>query len=310
MPQPNQVPKLQFPDMPSDFQQHYQQLIDTVNTLSGYNGTVQLSNHLDLSGNRVMNIGAPVEENDALSSGVAKGSYSAPVLGPQLESNGTAPLKTLRQINNGSQREQQSSFLNDLMSSVPSANGIFPVATTVGGGVQVVVPPSLFTFADGSSIMLMTRTDILSLPASFTITSITVTGNVVTVVTSTPTGLAAGGAMTISGVTPSQFNGSFTVTSIISATSFTYQDDIGTGSGSGGSVDLNNVYYYAVKKRSPMVHLLGPYSGDTAANRLNANYDGLQIVAVVVITSGGSLVASTGGGGSPIIGSATAGVFF
>jgi hypothetical protein len=46
-------------------------------------------------------------------------------------------------------------------------------------------------------------------------------------------------------------------------------------------------------------------------NRLQANFDSFQIVAVVVITNSGGQVLLSGGGGSPITGaSPAAGAFF
>jgi hypothetical protein len=133
---------------------------------------------------------------------------------------------------------------------------------------------------------------------------------VVTVVTTAATGLAAGGAFTIIGVTPTGFNGNFSTTSVTPPDTFTYQDLLGTVAGSGGDVQLNNVWYYTAKKRSSDIFLLGPFSGDTADNRLNANVDGFQIVAVVVLTNSGGIIQSSGGGGSPISGSPAAGAFF
>ena len=95
-----------------------------------------------------------------------------------------------------------------------------------------------------------------------------------------------------------------------SSYTFTYQEDLGTVSGSGGKVELNNCYYYAVAKRSSVVALDGPFNGDTAQNRLKVSSDGSQIVAVVVLTNSGTQVSSSGGGGSAIVGSPTAGAFF
>ena len=309
MPLPNQLPKLNF-DVDPVFQQWLNQVCDTVNTHSGYLGPIQVANHLDMGGFRVTGVGAPVDPTDAIASAVAEGKYSATALKPQLESGSKSPLSTYRIINSSTQREAQSSWLNDLMSPVPSATGILPQPVNVMGGVQVTIPSEPFKFADRSTITLIGRTDILSSPTTFSITSISVSGNVVTVETSAPTGLTVGAGFTVFGVSPPQFNGSYTVATVIDPTHFTYQDDIGTGSGSGGQIDLNNVYYYAARKRSNTLHLLGPYSGDTARNRLNAGYDGNQIVAVVTLIGSGALLSSTGGGGSPITGSPAAGVFF
>ena len=310
MPQPNQVPKLQFPEMDPVFQQHYSQLIDTVNTLCGYNGPTKLADALDLGGKRIMNIGAAVEETDALSSGLAESQYSASALSPELAPSGSRPMPGYRILGSATQRESQSSFLNDLMSTPPNSNGILPTLTSGVGTVTVTIPASLFTFADGSTLLLQARTDILTVPAEFAISAISCVGNLVSV-TCAPSGLVAGQAATITGVDPASFNGTFP---IISSTSggadLEYQLDLGTVSGAGGFVQVNGVYYYSVAKRSTIIRLFGPYASDTLQNRLQASPDGYQIVAVVTLTRSGGILDSTGGGGSPIVGSPTAGSLF
>ena len=292
------------------FQQHYQQLIDTVNTLAGFNGEIELSDHLNMGGKNIKNVAEPVNPTDVISSFVANKKYSASALAPQLESGASQSLKSYRQLGNQQQRESNSSWLTDLMSTPPSANTIYPTLTNVGGGVKVSLPSSLFTFADGSTVFLTGRTDLLSKPAQYAISAISCVGNVVSV-TAAATGLAAGQVGTITGVAPSSFNGTFTmITSSGGGANLQYQLDLGTVSGAGGFVQVNGCYYYAVKKRTNFISLLGPFSGDTLQNRLQANFDGFSIVAVVVLTASGGQVAQSGGGGSPIVGSPTAGSFF
>ncbi len=319
MPLPNQLGKFQFVSLQPDEQRQIDQLTDAINSLIGYNGTVKLSNHLDLQGNRIMNVGAPVSPTDALSSGVAEAAYSATALQPKLQANGEAPLNQYRILGSNSQREPSSSFLNGLMSTVPNANQIVPHITNEGDAVQVVIPSSPFQFADGTSAILNGRTDLLSLPAEYTITSISVAGNVVTVVFSyssaTPPNIVAGNAGTIDGVSPSGFNGTFAWTFVAVDTgaktvTLQYQDGSVSGSGSGGTVQENGVWYYAAKRGSSNVYLFGPFSGDTLQNRLQSCFDGFQIVAVVNITASGGQVSMSGGGGSAIVGSPTAGSFF
>lgn len=311
---PNQLSKPLFSDsdgVSPALQAWLSQLADTVNSHSGYNGPVTLANHLDLANNRVMNVAAPVDPTDALSSGVAQGQYSVQALAPQLEANSKTGLKSMRRVGDTNQRETSSSFLNDLMSSVPNANEIYPLISNSGSQVQVIIPASLFTWADGSTIMLISRTDLLSKPAAYTISTISCTGNVVTIVLTAASGLAAGQVMTVTGVVPPSFNGTYPIASSTGGgTTLTYQLDLGTTSGSGGSVETNSVFYYTVKKRDPTVHLLGPFPSDTMQNRLQAAFDGFQIVAVVVITNSGGQAEQSGGGGSPITGSPTAGVQF
>jgi hypothetical protein len=310
MPLPNELPKMSFEGVDPAFQKWLDQVADTINSHSGYNGPVKFADHLDMGGKRVTNIGAPVAVTDAISHSFAEKKYSAAALKPQLQAGSSQPLDTYRQINNQNQREVVSSWLNDLMSTPPSANAIIPLTTPSMGGISVTIPASPFTFADKSTVMLESRTDLLTLPISYAISAISCIANLVTVQTTLPITLTVGQGVTITGVSPSGFNGSFTVTSYTAPNIFTYQDDLGTVSGSGGNVELLNVYYYLVRKRSTKVSLIGPVSGDTAQNRLNANFDASQIVAVVVLTNSGSQVASSGGGGSAIVGSPTAGVFF
>ena len=310
MPPPNQLSKINFPSLQPDEQKQMDQLVDTINFHSGYNGPISLANHIDMGGRRITNVGAPQSPTDALPSVTAEARYSALALRPHISPGGKASMSGYRQIGSQSQREPTSSHLNDLMSSVPSANAIFPFLTNVMGGVQVAIAPSLFTFADGSTVLLQGRTDILSLPTTFVIATIGSVGDLVTVTTTAPNGLSSGEVVGISGVTPSGFNGTQQLTSATPPVTFTYQDSLGTVSGSGGVVSLNGVYYYAVAKRSRKITILGPFFADTAQNRLDANFDGFQIVAVVVITGSGGSVSQTGGGGSPVIGSPAAGAFF
>lgn len=310
MAQQNQLSKPTFTGLPADFLIHYSQLIDTINSLQGYSGVIKLNNHIDLGGSQIKNVGAPTDPADAITQGVAEASYSAPVLAPKLEATGSNPLKSIRRLGDPNQRESNSSWLNDLMSTPPSANAIYPLLSNVTGGVQVIIPASPFTFADGSTLILQSRTDVLSLPTSYTISTISCTSNLVTVQTTASISVSRGQVVTVTGVSPSGFNGVWEVTSYTPPNEFTYQDFLGTVVGSGGTVELGNTYYYTVKKRSTVVNLIGPLSGDNATNRLNACFDGSQIVAVIGLTASGGIVSQTGGGGSPILGSPSAGCFF
>lgn len=310
MPTPNQLGIISPPGDDPAFNQHYTQLTNAVNTLIGYNGPIGLKDHIDMGGKRVTNVGPPEDITDAISHSFANSKFSPSVIRPQLESNGSAPMQSMRRLNDANQREQQSSYLNDLMSSVPNANEIIPFFTTMGGGVQVVINPTRFQFADGAIVQLLGRTDLLSFPATFTISSISSVGDVVTLVTTAATGLTAGQVATIQGVSPVGFNGVELITSATPPFTLTYQASLGTVSGSGGQLLINGVYYYAVNKRNNRIHLFGPFASDSPRNRIGANFDGSQIVAVVVITSGGGQLQQSGGGGTPTTGSPVGGTFF
>lgn len=310
MPKPNQLGKPSFEGLDPIFAQHYSQMIDTVNTLAGYNGEVELSNHLNMGGNNVKGLGAPTSPTDALASGVAARAYSPSVIAQALKPGMPNSIVGYRQINSKTQREQQSSWLNDLMSTPPSANNIFPIIGPSMGGVLVGIPASPFTFSDGTTVNLLAYTHLLSLPTSFTIVSISSSGTTVTAVLSSAPPYAAGSVINVDGVTPSSFDGTNIVLTSVAGATITWTASLGTLTGSGGTVSAAGVYYFLASKRSNVITLLGPFGADTAHNRLQANFDGFQIIAVVVVTASGGQVELSGGGGSPISGSPTAGTFF
>src|SRR5262249_26963057 len=75
------------------------------------------------------------------------------------------------------------------------------------------------------------------------ITSATESGNVVTITTATATGLSVGNQITITGVSVNGYNGGlFTVTSILSDTSFTYTDLIPKLPASSGGKVFGNIF--------------------------------------------------------------------
>ena len=93
MGQRNQIAKQTFKDIPQEFQMHYSGVVDSVNTLLGYSGTIPMQNNLDVQGNNVQNVANPVAPTDALNLQTAESKYSPTVVGPQLDVGGTSSLK-------------------------------------------------------------------------------------------------------------------------------------------------------------------------------------------------------------------------
>jgi len=297
--------------MGTEFNQHYQQMVDTVNSLTGYNGSIQLKNHIDMGGNRVTNVGSAVTGSDVLTQTVGNNSYSASALRPQLEANGSNPLQTTRRLNDQNQQELYSSFLNSTYSTVPNANTSQVFFTNVDSThTQITVPAMKLSFADSSYVTTSARTDTVSNPTTITISTASSTGNTVTIVTLTAHGLSAGSVVYIAGVSNGVFNGTWVVTGVSDAFTFTFTASLGTQTGTGGTITTGKVYYYYASRYSTVLTPVGGFTGDTAANRLNAAKDGSQIVVVATITQSGGQVSNSGGGGSPISGSVTAGTFF
>lgn len=310
MPVPQKLGKIHFTSLQPDENIFLSQMIDAVNTLGGHSGEVTLSNHLNLNGNKITNVGPAETATDVLTSGQAETKYSAAALKPQLQAGGKSSLNTYRMLNASTQREQQSSWLNDLMSTPPSASTVFPTISNSGGGVSVSIPASVFTYADGSTVNIQGRVDLLSLPAQYAISSLTVSGGIVTC-NCAASGLIAGEVAIIVPGTNATFAGTFQLTSSTGGGSvLQMQNPAASGTDTSGFVQIGNVYYYSIRKKANSLTLNGPYSADTAQNRLQVNYDGAAIVAVVVVTNSGAQISNSGGGGSPITGSPSAGSFF
>lgn len=97
-------------------------------------------------------------------------------------------------------------------------------------------------------------------------------GNVVTVTTTTAHGFSAGVQVTIAGVTDSSFNGTFTITSILGPTRFTYAQTAGNATSGGGTATLQSATFKWA------------YNGSTAAGSVltspSISLDGKRIVYV------------------------------
>jgi hypothetical protein len=94
MPKPPKLGKITFSSLPLQEQIQMSNLQDAVNILGGHSGEVELSNHLNLSGNKIKNVGAAQEPKDVVTSEVAEANYSARALRPKLEAAGEASLRT------------------------------------------------------------------------------------------------------------------------------------------------------------------------------------------------------------------------
>ena len=107
-----------------------EQLAGCRNILGGHSGEIELSNHLNLGGKKISNVAPGEGATDVLTSEVAEAKYSAAALQPQLQAGSKTPLGTYRMLNSGTQREQTSSWLNDLLSTPPNSNTINPIVSS------------------------------------------------------------------------------------------------------------------------------------------------------------------------------------
>ncbi len=297
-----------FPELSPELNQWLSTVTDSLNSIAGYNGPAYVNDHLSIEGNRLMNVGTPVSSTDAISSGHAESKYSASSLQPQLEIGGSAPLNSYRVLNSRAQQEQYSSHLNSLMSAVGNANTIVPTVSTSGGSSTITIPASIFQYSDGSKKYFPGRSDTVSNPASFTISTWSVTAGVATVNTTATNTVALNGSVTITG--SGGIDGTWPVVGVASGTQFTISVPFGNNTGLGGTVATGSVFYYTAIRNNPILQINSvPSTSDTPYNRLPISNDQKQLVCIVTLNSSGSVSGGSAGGGTPT-NAANGGSFF
>ena len=283
------------------FNQQFSNVVNLLNGLAGFNGPIKFPNHVDMGGNRLMNVGAAESESDAVSQSFATQNYGAAALSPQIEALGKSVMQTYRRLSDQNQREKYSSFLNATGSTPPASNSSIVVfGPPSGGTVTATVTAGLLQRVDGSVSPYSSRTDTLTLPTSYSIASLTRSGNTVTAVTSLPTGILVGEGFTVTGASDPTFDGTFMVATIISSTSFTYYQGGVNASSSGGSLASGGVFYYTLRYGQTSLGLVSSLgSVDTTSERVGSSRDGTVIIAVVALTASGGDVLNSAAGASP-----------
>jgi len=311
MPTPPQLGKFNFTSLKPEENIQLGLIVDRINHTLGYSDQpFTPAQGIDLQGKTIANVGAPVGKSDAVSLAVAELRYSAPALKPQLDAGGSSTMVGYRQLGSKSQRENNSSWLNDLMSTPPNSNTIFPTISASGAQYQVSIPASTFVFADGSQLYVQGRTDLLSKPSQYAISSLSVAAGVVTCDVAA-TGLVAGEVVTCVPGSNLSYAGTFQLTSSASGgTVLQWQSGAAAGTDTTGDIQVQGVFYYTLPKRSRTLHLAGAFSADNLTNRLSVSSDGTQIVAVVTITNSGAQISQSGGGGTPLTTNPAAGGIF
>jgi hypothetical protein len=294
-------------DSLSLFNQSYTNVVNQLNNLLGFNGPIPVNAHLNLQGNRILNVGAAVDPSDAVSQSFGNTQYGASALKPYFEALGKQVMQTYRRLSDKNQREQYSSFLNQILNTAPTANTSFVDFGAPGGGtISATVTAGYHQRVDSSVVPYTARTDTLTLPTAYSISSIALSGGIVTVVTSSPTGLVAGNGFSATGVTDTSFDGTFAASTVV-GTTITYVQGGPNASSGGGNISVGGVYYYNLAYGQSALGLVGGFSSDTWSNRVQASQDGTTIIAVVVTnSSGGDGTNSAGGATPPVTGSAVA----
>lgn len=145
------------PEGISEFQDMWRELIQQVNISQGVHGPIPVYNHIDLQGNRVMNVGTPPAgtTTDALSQKAADPMYSTSTQQAAMEAVGAKMLQTTRRLNDGTQQHRISTDLNT-QGSVPPSNitGTLSWTTVAGVSITWTWTSIIVQYADLSSIAI------------------------------------------------------------------------------------------------------------------------------------------------------------
>ena len=278
---------------------NFQNLFQQIRMLSGQAGTIKLSDHLDLNGKRIMNVGSAETETDVVTLSYATLNYGPAALTPQIQALGKYVMANYRRLGDQNQREPSSSFLVKILNTAPTSNTSFITAgSPSGGNVAVTISSGTHDRVDGSSIPYSSRTDTLALPTQYAITHLQRTSGIVTAVTAV-TPLGVGDGFSVINSSDSSFDGTFSVLTG-GGGSFTYaQGGPDTGAVTGGSISIGGVYYYTIDYGNDKLGLAGPFSSDTWGNRRVSSPDGTTIIGVVVLNGNGLDTTASAAGGTP-----------
>lgn len=285
--------------------QNLTNIVKQVSALSGSGGVVKMPGGIDLAGSKITGAGETdnPQPGELVTHAYARKNFGADAIAPQLEAGGKNSLKSVRRINDKAQRENSSSFLNNLMNTSPTVNDATVSFSGVGGGaVTIFVSSGSHQFVDNDTVVAFaSRNDTVSLPVSTAISTATRTGGLSTIVTATPHGKSPGQTINVGGVSDSSFDGQFVVASAPSSTSLTYRQIAPDAlTAMGGTLGANGIYYYYLRANTNTLSVAGPFSDDSQQNRLSVNVDGQVLIAVAVVNqTGGDLTESSAGATPP-----------
>lgn len=148
------------------FNDHVNKMVTAINTLFGLHGPVPIQNSINMGGNTIQNLGAPVNPTDALHQQAATQQFGPAVIQAQMEVTGNNMLQTFRMLNNQVQREQYSSFLNDVLNLPPTSNTSTITSVAAGANSTVTVAAGTYSWGDGSSVKYAQRIDTFANPGA------------------------------------------------------------------------------------------------------------------------------------------------
>ncbi len=298
---PIKAPIFKLSDLQSDglamLNQWFTTIAQALNAQAGHAGPVTFNDDVNLNGNKITNVGAPLTPSDVITLDYANENLGASAIQPQLEATSQSPLQTYRQLNSKVQRENYSSFLNGVLNTAPTANTATLSAITSGGSTEVTISGGFHQRVDGSQVPFASRTDTVTNPAFFTISSLTRSGGIVTaVLTSSFTG-GVGSQIGVVAAANSSWIGVFIVLTVAGST-ITYAQLGPNDSESGGIITILKTYYYTISRGQNTLGLMSA-GADTWSDRVPPSLDGTTIIGVVVVNSQGLDTINSAAGASP-----------
>jgi len=166
------------------------------------------------------------------------------------------------------------------------------------GNVVTITTTAAHTFTAGQVITILGVAAPPPVMRTITASGAVRMSNAVTITTTAAHGLATGQVVTLAGVTDSSFNGSFTITSLPSATTFTYFQSGSDASSGGGTVTatvggFDGIFVIAtVPSSTTFTYTQGGSNASSGGG--TANSSAVKITAVSVADSTASADASVG----------------
>jgi hypothetical protein len=283
--------------------QWFTTIAQQLNAQAGHAGPVSFKNGIDLNGNQISNVGSPLTPSDVVTLDYANANLGASAIQPKLEATSANPLSTYRQLNSQVQRERYSSFLNDVLNTAPTANTATVSGLTSGGSTTITVSSGFHQRVDGSQVPFAARSDTKTNPASFSITSLTRSGGIVTAVLGSSFTGGIGSQINVTGTNDPSFQGVFYVLTVVGST-ITYAQNGPNAGTVGGTISLVITCYYTISRNQNQLNLV-EVGADTWSARVAASFDGTTIIAVVALNSSGlDPVNSAAGASPPVTGAA------
>jgi hypothetical protein len=144
------------------------QISEEIAALSGSDGTARIGPGavLDMQGARIINLGESQADGDALNKISADGLYSAEKLKKQFEAAGNQLLTTVRHLNDETQSETSSAFLDGIVSAAPGSNTSALTVVAAGANSDITLTAGTYTTASDRKMAYAGRLDTVANPGA------------------------------------------------------------------------------------------------------------------------------------------------